>query len=130
MNVRSSMTPNPQTIGPTDMLAVAEEKMRRGRFRRLPVVDATGALVGIVTDGDLRQHHGRLPSTPVSTAMGTPAIMVNPDAAIDTAASIMLERKIGALPVVGDDGRLVGIITETDLLRAFLRLLRDQRSGA
>jgi acetoin utilization protein AcuB len=129
MNVRGSMTRNPQTIGPADMVALAEEKMRRGRFRRLPVVDDAGTLVGIVTDGDLREHAGRLPSTPVSAAMTAQPTTVHADAAIDTAGAIMLERKIGGLPVVGDDAKLVGIITETDLLRAFMRMLRDRRSG-
>src|ERR1044071_6039191 len=98
MNVRSSMTPNPQTIGPTDLLSLAQEKMQRGRFRRLPVVDDAGTVVGVVTDGDVREHSAALPSTPVQAAMGTPPITVNPDAAVDTAASIMLERKIDALP--------------------------------
>ena len=127
MNVRGSMTPNPQTIGSTEMLATARERMRNGRFRRLLVVDDAGALVGILTDGNLREHPGELATTPVSGAMTAKPVTVNPDAAIDTAASLMLERKIGGLPVVAEDGKLVGIITETDLLRGFLRLLRDRR---
>jgi acetoin utilization protein AcuB len=124
VKVRSFMTPNPQTIHPNDMLAAAKEKMAAGRFRRLPVVDDAGNLLGILTDGDLREHVGYLPGTRVTAAMVEKLITVAADAPIDVAADLMLEHKIGGLPVVESDGKMVGIITETDLLRGWLHDLR------
>jgi CBS domain-containing protein len=130
MNVRTFMTPNPRTIGRNEKLSVAEEMMQHGRFRRLPVVDDRGALVGIITDGDLRERHAELSTMTVAAAMTEKPFTVDPDAAIDTAASMMLEHKIDSIPVVDTEHKLIGIVTETDLLRGFLRLLRDLRSGA
>ena len=120
MTVRTWMTPDPQTIGPQDSLAAAQEKMGHGRFRRLPVVDASGALIGILTERDLRQHVGYLPTTHVNAAMTEKVLAVGPDEPIDSAAALMLERKIGGLPVVGKDGKLLGVITVTDLLQGLL----------
>jgi CBS domain-containing protein len=119
MKVRDLMTPNPATVHPTDVLSVVDEKMRGGRFRRLPVVDEAGNLVGIVSDGDLRAHVGYLPTTRVTAAMAENVITIPADAPIGVAAGLMRWHKIGGLPVVDDDGRVVGIITESDLLLAF-----------
>jgi acetoin utilization protein AcuB len=124
LKVRGFMTPNPQTIHPNEMLAVAREKMTAGRFRRLPVVDDAGNLLGILTDGDLREHVGYLTGTKVTAAMVEKPITVPADAPIDVAADLMLQHKIGGLPVVESTGKMVGIITETDLLHAWLHHLR------
>lgn len=125
MQVASRMTPNPVTIAPRDSLAEAQERMRTGRFRRLPVVD-DGKLVGIVSDRDLRQHWGHLGETRVTAAMTDEVVTVAADAALEEAARIMLARKVGGVPVV-EAGRLVGIITASDLLGAFLELVTDGR---
>lgn len=122
--VRSFMTPAPETVQPGDVLALAEEKMRRGRFRRLPVVDAQGRLLGILSDGDLRAHGGYLESTRVTAAMVENPCTVSAEAPIEEAVEKMLERGIGGLPVLDGDGNLAGIVTESDVLRGFLALLR------
>jgi acetoin utilization protein AcuB len=104
--------------------------MKARRIRHLPVVDAGGRLVGIVTDRDLRQvpfHPGnagpaRPASLPVERVMTAAVMTVRPDTEILDAARIMHEQKIGALPVV-EHGRVVGILTEIDLLRALVDLL-------
>jgi acetoin utilization protein AcuB len=104
--------------------------MKARRIRHLPVVDASSRLVGIVTDRDLRQvafHPGSGgPATPASLPVErvmTAAVMtVHPDTELRDAARIMHEQKIGALPVV-EHGRVVGILTEVDLLRALVDLL-------
>lgn len=114
------MTPSPETVRPTDMLSQADEKMRRGRFRRVPVVDDSGKLLGMLTDGDLRQHVGYLGSTRVTAAMVEKPVTISPEATIGAAAELMRWHKIGGLPVVDGDGRLVGIITESDLLLALV----------
>jgi len=120
MKVRRWMTEAVQTIHPDDLLETATEKMKQGHFRRMPVVDQNGTLVGILSERDAREHHGYLPVTRVNAAMTEQPITIAPDAPIDTAAALLLEHKIGGLPVVSD-GNLIGIITETDLLSGFLQ---------
>ena len=101
----------------------------------MPVVDAAGRLVGIVTDRDVRralpsplmdadptERDAMVDNTPVSRVMTREPLTVEPGSPLTAAVRLICERKIGALPVV-DDGRLVGIFTQTDALRAFLDVL-------
>ena len=118
MQLANLMTAEPITIGPHDILSKAKYMMDAGRFRRLPVVDV-GRLVGILTESDLRDYTGYLESTRVNAAMRTELVTVTPYGTVEDAARLMLKRKIGGLPVVLD-GKLVGIVTTSDLLRAFL----------
>jgi CBS-domain-containing membrane protein len=111
------MTPSPQAIGHDALLQNARELMDSGHFRHLPVVDPGGRLTGILSDRDLREHSGHLGETRVNAAVVETPLTIGPDEPIEAAADIMLGRKIGSLPVVDADGRLVGIITETDMLR-------------
>ncbi len=127
MLVSSRMIKNPATILPTDTLAAADAAMHAGNFRHLAVVK-DGKLLGILSDRDIRQHLGHLRDTKVTGAMTDDAITVTPDTAIEDAAEILLTRKIGALPVV-DGSKLVGIITTTDLLNAFIELLGVLEKG-
>jgi acetoin utilization protein AcuB len=129
MKVRDCMTLDPQTIAPHDTLAQAAEKMTQGGFRRLPVVDAEGKLIAMLTDRDLREHKGYWETTRVTAAMVEKPIVTNPDASLESAADVLLRRKIGGLPVVAEDGRPVGIITETDVIKGLLRQLRGQRAS-
>jgi acetoin utilization protein AcuB len=115
------MTEAVETIHPGDVLQMAAEKMEQGRFRRMPVVEENGTLVGILSERDLRQHHGYLPVTRVTAAMTERPITIEADAPIEAAADLLLQHKIGGLPVVSSEGKLVGIITETDLLSGFLQ---------
>jgi acetoin utilization protein AcuB len=126
MKVQDLMTRHPQTIGPTDTCAVARELMDKGGFRRLPVVDGGGRLIGIVTDRDLREHAGHLADTRVSGAMVEPAMSVGPDESAEDVAARLLFEQVGGYPVVDASGALVGMITATDLLRG---LLRQSTSG-
>jgi acetoin utilization protein AcuB len=130
------MTRPALTIRPEEVVDAAWRLMRGRNVRHLPVVDASGRLVGIVTDRDLRQavfgastrarlpeHGGSVASLPVDRVMTRAALSVRPDAEIRQAARLMAERKIGALPVVQDDGVVIGILTETDVLRAFVDVI-------
>lgn len=117
MEVQRWMTPAPVTVTPEESLAEARRKMTAGRFRRLPVVDRDGILVGIITDGDLRAHGGYLETTKVSGVMVEKPITVAPTDQITKAVQLMLDNKIGGLPVVDGEGHPIGIITESDLLR-------------
>jgi len=123
MQISNAMTPNPVTIRSGDVLAKAKGLMEAGGFRRLPVVD-DGHLVGILTERDLRAHAGHLENTRVNAVMRTSLVTVAPDETVEEAARLMLKHKIGGLPIVAADGALVGIVTMSDLLAAFLRVLQ------
>jgi acetoin utilization protein AcuB len=131
MTVRQYMTPNPILISPETTVPEAVSLMRQHGFRRLPVVKAS-ELIGIVTDRDLKEA---MPSDAtslsiweinfliaklrVSEIMKHPVYTVSEDAPLETAARLMLEKSISGLPVMFDD-RITGIITVTDVLRAYL----------
>lgn len=125
------MSRNVVTIRETEGCHRAVEMLCQHKIRHLPVVDARGTLVGIVTDRDLRHYLFRprvlrdvgavpvarlLDRVEVREIMSTPVVTVGPDEPLETAARLMLEDKVGSVPVVAD-GYVVGILTETDLLR-------------
>ncbi len=118
MQIVNLMTSDAITVGPNDKLADAKRVMDEGGFRRVPVVDG-GQLVGILTERDIRGHAGYLESTRVDAAMRSPVITVSPYNTVRDAATLMLKHKIGGLPVLAS-GELVGIVTTSDLLKAFL----------
>lgn len=136
LTVEQVMTCNPTTVAPDDTLRVAIDRMRENKCRRLPVARG-GKLVGIVTDRDLRramnspfvmQERGYneflFDHIAVRMCMTAEPITITPQTRIADAARLMCERKIGGLPVVEDD-RLVGIVTETDLLNYLIRVLES-----
>lgn len=130
--VRDVMTKDVVTLERNDRLLVADDLMRLGRIRHLPVVDETGALAGIVTQRDLFHSgiekalgHGYTQrSAPdmvvVREAMKVDVVTTTPDTPLRDAARRMREREIGCLVVV-DDGRIAGILTETDFVKLLAR---------
>lgn len=125
------MTTDVVTVEPQNSIASAIRLMRQGQLRRLPVVE-NGVLVGIVTSGDLRRITGlasilKDPSQdnflwhhiPVANVMNRDIHSLTPDTPIAEAARLLVEQKIGGLPVV-DGARLVGIITTSDLLETLM----------
>jgi acetoin utilization protein AcuB len=123
MIVAELMTPKPVTVAPNDTLEAAHERMEAGRFRQVPVVDGE-KLVGILTDRDIRQHIGQLAHTRVDAVMSAHPFSVRPSTPVEKAAHLLIANKIGSLPVV-EDGKLVGIITASDMLRALAAVLGD-----
>lgn len=121
MQMLHVMTKHPETLAPGDMLLKAKEMMDIGGFRRLTVVH-DGHVVGIVTERDLREHGGYLNSTKVDVVMKTPVMTVDSHTSVEEAARMMLAKKIGGMPVV-DGGKLVGIVTTSDMLRALLSVI-------
>ena len=121
MLVGNRMTKHPITITSEELLGQAKEKMAVGRFRRLPVM-SDGKVTGIITDRDLRQYAGVLDSTKVNSVMTENPITVSPETMLEDAADIMLKYQIGGLPVL-HQGQLVGIITISDVMRAFLDVM-------
>ena len=128
MIVGNRMTKEPITVGPDDLLIRASHKMQAGGFRRLPVV-SDGKLVGIVTERDLREHRGYLEHTKINGVMTENPVTVVPGTTLEEAARILLERQIGGLPVVAN-GRLIGIITTSDILNAFLDVMGASQGGS
>jgi len=120
MVVRHRMSQNPVTVSPQDTLATAQEKMATGHFRRLPVVQDS-AVVGILTDRDIRRYIGFEERTRIRAAMTENPLTVSPQATVEEAVQFMLKHQIGGLPVL-ENGKLVGIITTSDVMQAFLEM--------
>jgi acetoin utilization protein AcuB len=118
MFVADRMTRNPITVCPQDTLADARSKMSSGGFRQLPVV-ADGRVVGIITDRDIRERSRQLRLTTVATVMTEEIITVTPQTSLATAARMLLQYKIGGLPVLEGE-KLVGVITTSDFLKTFI----------
>ena len=121
--VRDVMATDLVTVRPHETGLRAYRLMRDHRFRHLPVVE-DGRLVGILSDRDLRPVllSPGLARARVRELMSEDLTIVGPDAPIEEAASLLVVKKIGCLPVVAH-GRLVGIVTETDLLAVLVELL-------
>jgi acetoin utilization protein AcuB len=128
MIVGNRMTKEPITVGEDELLIRASHKMQAGGFRRLPVMKE-GKLVGIVTERDLREHRGHLEHTKVNGVMTENPITVSPATTLEEATQILLERQIGGLPVTAA-GRLIGIITSSDILNAFLNVMGASHGGS
>ena len=141
MLVHERMSKNPYTITADIPVEEALKRMRENHIRRFPVVNKAGRLVGIVAEKDLlyaspspattlsiHELHYLLSKLTVAEVMKQDIITVAEDTPVEDAARIMADRKIGSLPVVRD-GKLVGIITETDLFKLFLELLGARKKG-
>ncbi len=132
--VAQVMTREPTTVRPDDPVRVAIERMRERQCRRLPVVEGD-RVVGIITDRDLRRATNSplvlrerwydefmLDHISVRACMTPNPITVASSTPMVEAAKLMRDRKFGGLPVV-DNGQLVGIVTETDLIDYLIKLL-------
>ena len=139
MLVEKRMKRDPVTLSPEDSFRHAMTLIRQKGIRHLPVVEG-GRLVGIVTDRDIRQAspspatslevhelHYLLEKIKIREIMTRKVYTVTPDTPIEEAARLMLQHKIGGLPVL-QNGGLVGIITETDILAAFVDVMGIQQN--
>lgn len=112
------MSDTPVSARPGNTLADIEAMMDMSQIRHLPVVDQDGCVIGIVSHRDLRRAGGRgRAAAHAADLMVQDVLMVRPENRACEATALMLEHKIGALPVVDERDVLVGIITETDFLR-------------
>ena len=107
------------TLKETDALSAAQIEMQLAEIRHLPVVDKKSHVVGIVSDRDILRNLTKIDGKPLPVAqiMSRRVRTVKPTTQAHEAASLMLELKIGCLPVVGDEEQIVGIITESDFLK-------------
>lgn len=124
MQVTTWMSSPVHTVEPATTAGDAVGLLRRRRIRHLPVVEGD-RVVGVVTDRDLR---GTAPGVPVSAIMSRPVVIVSPRTAIDKAARLLFDRRIGCLPVI-ESGKLVGILTQTDAVAALVDVVRLQVGG-
>lgn len=130
MRVEQLMSVPPATVAPGDSLHIADGIMSMGVVRHLPVVK-DGELVGLVSQSDVLRSpallaplfgmtvdsKAALRALRVEDAMSSPVFTIGPDASIQDAAARLLDHRVGCLPVL-EEGRLVGIVTTSDLLRA------------
>lgn len=138
MQVVERMKTKLVVASPTDSVAAAWRLLRQHQIRHLPIVEE-GKLVGIVTDRDIRlvfpsaltsgrreqDPHDALEKVAVREIMTGQVVTVAPEASIANVARLLLERRIGGLPVV-QGSRLVGIITKTDILAAFVDVVEGE----
>jgi acetoin utilization protein AcuB len=141
MFVGDRMTPRPVTVTPDTSIEQALHLMRSEKVRRFPVLNKQGELVGIISEKDLL-YASPSPATSLSIyelpyllskikigdLMTSDVITVTEDTPLEEAARIMADSKVGGLPVVRD-GKLVGIITETDMFKVFLELFAAREEG-
>jgi CBS domain-containing protein len=145
LTIRDVMVPTVVTVGPATPLKDVAQLLVDHRISGLPVVDADGVVLGVVSEADLllkeggaeaiqhrslarvrgesREARAQLAKVAASTAgeaMTAPAITIGPDRSIPSAAAMMTGRQVNRLPVV-EGGRLVGIVSRADLVRAFIR---------
>jgi acetoin utilization protein AcuB len=135
MLVKDRMTPNPKVIGPDASHPEALRILHKEKYSYLPVVDKGGKLIGMLTETDLLhaapssatslsiyEMNYLLSNLKVREVMSSPPITVAEDAPIEEAARLLIEKGIGALPVLRGE-TLVGIITETDIFKTFVEIL-------
>jgi len=122
MVVRDWMSSPVVTVDPTTTASAALKLMFQRKVHRVPVIDEHGKLVGIVTRATLLELDTPSTSTFVGSVMTPAPFTTHPLAPIEQAAARMRDLRVGALPVL-DGGRLVGIVTESDIFDAFLELL-------
>jgi acetoin utilization protein AcuB len=130
------MTTHPLTVSPSETVGQADELMSENRIRQLPVVKGV-ELVGIVTDRDIRSFlnnvvlsdfkaRERALGTEVSEIMTTEPLTLSPDDTLQEAVEMLIDEKIGGIPVVDPAEGLVGIVTYVDVLRSFLNRLQEE----
>lgn len=141
MFVQERMTRHPITVEPDTSVTAALNFMRQNQVRRLPVLDKKGHLIGIVSEKDLL-YASPSPATSLSVyeinyllskltvkeVMTREVITVCDDCPLEEAARIMVDHRVGGLPVMREE-ELVGIITETDLFKVFLEMLGAREQG-
>ncbi|MBE6006087.1 MAG: CBS domain-containing protein [Sarcina sp.] len=142
MYVKDHMTKDPITITDDVKISKAVDIMSKGHFHRLPIVNDKGQLIGLVTGGLVTEASGAnatslsiyelnylLSKTRVKDIMLTDVKTIGPEAFIEEAAQKMLDEGISVLPVIDEDSRVLGIITEKDIFQAFTDLLGYKHQG-
>lgn len=144
MFISNSMTRKVITVGPDDDIFMAQELMAENKIRHLPVIDSGNRLVGVVTDRDIRsalpykffktapseEEKKNYSELKIKDIMTKDPITISPAYTIQDALLVIQDARVGALPVVREDGTLTGIISVRDLLRAFINVLGIGQPGS
>ena len=142
MYVKDNMVPSPIVIGPNQSVSEAIDLMSENKLHRLPVVDGTGKLVGLITEGLIASNTPNNTSTlsvfelnyllnklSIKDIMIKDVVTINKEALLEEAAILMRKNDIGCLPVVDEENTLEGIITHNDIFTAFIDLLGYNHNG-
>lgn len=127
--IESVMTTALLTVKDTDLVSVAATKMEAAGIRHLPVSDSKNHVVGILSNRDTALA-GKRSKKRVGEVMSRDVKTVRPDDPAAKALELMIENKIGSVPVVDDEETLIGIVTETDFLQVAWRSLRRGERSA
>jgi acetoin utilization protein AcuB len=144
MEISRYMTPHPLTIRPGLRLPEARDLLHAQPFRHLPVTDEEGRLLGMVSDRDIRsafpssildpllgqEDRARLEQVPVASIMGHPSVCLPREATLDDALLLFDRHRVGALPVVDGENRVVGIVSTRDVMRAYRILFGIGETGS
>lgn len=136
MQIREYMTADPITVAEDTLLPEARRILNTYRIRHLPVIGADGRLAGIVTDRDLRSaypssvttrndanlSYEQVGKTVVADIMTTDCATLPPDATLDDALDIFDKAKVGGIPIIDEEEKIVGFLSSLDLLSAYRRL--------
>ena len=136
MTVADIMSKDPLTVEPSETVGRADELMFENRFRQLPIVD-NDELVGIITDRDIRsflsstsmgsqQAIEKTLNTKVREIMTDHPLTLSPDDDLEDAVELLIEEKVGGIPVIDKAEGLVGIVTYVDVMKCFLRRLQEE----
>lgn len=134
------MTKNPITVTGDEKISSVIDLMKFNKIHRIPVTDTDDRLVGLITEGRIAADNTAtslsiyelnylLSKTDVRTVMIKHPISINQNALMEEAAQKLLDHNIGCLPVVDDDNKVTGILTQDDIFRAFLDMLSWGHKG-
>ncbi len=131
MLVRNHMSTPAVTIASDADYKTALRLMQENGMHHVPVVDAAGRLVGIAAERDLLRAatHYLQAAVEIGDIMHRGVVTVSPETPITRAAALMVEKRIGGLPVVDESDGVIGIITETDIFRALVRSLDELQAA-
>ncbi|MFI5300649.1 MAG: HPP family protein [Polyangiales bacterium] len=131
------MTQNPRTLRVDDSVGEARRALSVMDVRHLPIVNDDGEIVGIVSDRDLWGESLQLPdgmpsASPISSLMTGAVVTVTPETDLVEVIELLLEQRVGAVPVVDADAQVVGVVSYVDVLRSFGRAVAEaaeERAG-
>ena len=142
MLIREWMTQDVITVTPDTSMMKASKILKENRIRRLPVVDAEGRLIGIVSDRDIKEASPSKATTldmhelyyllseiKVKDIMTRDPFTVRAEDTVETVALNMIEKRIGGLPVIDDGGKLVGIISDSDVFKVLITITGVRHGG-
>lgn len=142
MLIKDWMTSPAITVGPDESMMQASKKLKDNSIRRVPVVDEEGKLIGILSDTDIKEAgpskattldvhelYYLLSEIKVKEIMSSDPLALKPTDSVEKAAVLLHDRRLGSLPIVDGDRKVVGILTEVDLFNVLMEITRVKDGG-